>query len=83
MDDKPARDSSNELDRLTNVLGSQSEIIGMLESRLHPVSNRSPKEPSPATDAGAPLSGLHIGVLVDTALGNNKRLNRLIDELAI
>lgn len=86
MDDSPAHSGAplsapnkpSELDRLHGILIGEGELINALTQRLNQVRSISPEEPMEKSD-----DGIHLVSLVDFANFNNKRLQKLIDDLVI
>lgn len=71
--------AGSELDRLFNGIEKQYELISVLNERLHNVSHRSPTE---ASDSPPSQPG-HINSANEGISLNNRRLQTLIEELAI
>ena len=69
----------SELDRLFGNLLETSELVRMLESRLDPVSHRSPENAQKEGREAVP----HIGFAADSVATINSKIRKLLDELAI
>lgn len=69
----------SELDRLFGNLLETSKLVRMLESRLDPVSHRSPENAQKEGREAVP----HIGFAADSVASINSKIRKLLDELAI
>lgn len=73
---QPAK--ANTIDRIYEGLNVQNEMIGILDSRLRVVSNRTPED-----DAEKAENHQHLDNVAYRIEANNKELQRLINELVV
>lgn len=69
----------SELERLFSQIGQQSELISMLDGRLDPVMHRVPEEAKEANRDTRP----HITDAVDLISRNNRRIQQLLEQIAL
>jgi hypothetical protein len=72
-----ARES--ELERAVSLVTQQSELLSRLEDRLRGVSNTQPTD----ADHASPEVYPHIAVLNSVIVGNNDKINYLLETLVI